>query len=138
PSISFANEPTPSPSPTPKPRMSKAQTLKKLSANETKLWDAWKNKDAKPFQMWLAADSVMVGEQGVAAKGDITKMMASMPCEIKSYSLSDWKIAMIDSNAAMMTSNGTVDETFACQAVSAVCVSEVFVKCGARLIALCR
>ena len=76
-SMSFAQEPTPTPSPKPKPRMSKAQTLKKLSANETKLWDAWKNKDAKPFQMWLAADGIMVGEQGVGTKGDVTKMMAS-------------------------------------------------------------
>ena len=70
-SFCFAQpQPTASPSPAakPKPRMSKAQLLKKLSANETALWNAWKNKDAKPFQMWLAADSVMVGEQGVGMK----------------------------------------------------------------------
>ena len=134
-SISFAQEPTPSPSPKPKPRMSKAQTLKKLSANETKLWDAWKNKDAKPFQMWLAADSIMVGEQGVGTKGDVTKMMASMPCEIKSYSLSDWKLAMIDSNAAMITYKGTIDGTCAGQAVPAVWASSVWVNRGGKWIA---
>src|SRR5207253_856713 len=91
-SISFAQTPTPSPaaSPKPRPKMSKAQILKKLSANETKLWDAWKNKDAKPFQMWLSADSVMISEGGIEGKGDVTKEMAAMPCEVKSYSLSDW------------------------------------------------
>src|SRR6266498_5667002 len=84
-SFCFAQpEPQASPTPKPKPAMTKAQMLKKLSASETKLWEAWKNKDAKPFQAWLASDSVLVGEQGVAAKGDITKMMASMPCDIKS------------------------------------------------------
>ena len=45
--------------------MTKAQTLKKLSASETKLWEAWKNKDAKPFKASLSADSVMVGDSGV-------------------------------------------------------------------------
>src|SRR4051812_35550052 len=73
---------SPSPSPKPKPRMSKAQMLKKLSANETKLWDGWKNKDAKPFQMWLAPNGVMVGDQGVGTKADVVKMIAAMPCEL--------------------------------------------------------
>ncbi len=76
---------SPSASPKPKPKMTKAQILKKLSANETALWNAWKSKDAKPFQMWLSADSVMVGETGVAGKGDVTKMMESMPCDVKSF-----------------------------------------------------
>jgi hypothetical protein len=54
-SVCFAQpQATPSPSPAatakPKPRMSKAALLKKLSANETALWNAWKNKDAKPFK----------------------------------------------------------------------------------------
>src|SRR6185437_5713398 len=90
---------SPSPSPKPKPRMNKAAVLKKLSANETALWNAWKNKDAKPFQMWLSADSMNVGDQGVGTKKDITEMMASMPCEVKSFTLSDWKLTMVDSDA---------------------------------------
>src|SRR5947207_16001146 len=68
--VSFAQpQATASPSPAttakPKPRMNKAQILKKLSANETALWNAWKNKDAKPFQMWLSADSVRSEERRV-------------------------------------------------------------------------
>src|SRR5256885_5469379 len=92
--------PSPATTAKPKPRMSKAAMLKKLSANETALWNAWKNKDAKPFQMWLSADGVMIGEQGVGTKGDVVKMMASMPCEVKSFTLSDWKLSMVDANAA--------------------------------------
>ena len=68
----FAQDATPSPSPKPKPRMSKAALTKKLSANETALWTAWKNKDAKPFQMWLSADGVMIGDQGVGTGFDST------------------------------------------------------------------
>src|SRR2546430_6273469 len=111
--------PSPSPSPKPKPKLTQAQILKKLSANETALWNAWKNKDAKPFQMWLSADSVNVGDQGVGVKKDITEMIASMPCEVKSFTLSDWKLTMVDSDAALISYNGTQDGTCAGTALPA-------------------
>ena len=122
--VSFAQpQATASPSPAtaakPKPRMSKTQILKKLSANETALWNAWKNKDAKPFQMWLSADSVNVGDQGVGGKADVTKDIASMPCEIKSFTLSDWKLTMVDSDAALISYKGTQDGTCAGTALPA-------------------
>jgi hypothetical protein len=120
--------PSPSASPKPKPRMSKAALLKKLSANETALWNAWKNKDPKPFQMWLSADSVMVGEQGVASKGDITKMMASMPCEVKSFTLSDWKLTMVDADAALITYKGVADGTCGGQPIPATWASSLWVQ----------
>ena len=119
---------SPSPSPKPKPRMNKAAVLKKLSANETALWNAWKNKDAKPFQMWLSADSMNVGDQGVGTKKDITEMMASMPCEVKSFTLSDWKLTMVDSDAALISYKGTQDGTCAGTALpSAVWASSLWV-----------
>src|SRR5882762_2935696 len=63
-----ATKPAPSPSPKPKPAMSKAQIQRNLVATEKKLWEAWKNKDGKPFKATLAADSIMVSESGVADK----------------------------------------------------------------------
>lgn len=119
---------SPSPSPKPKPRMTKAQILKKLSANENALWNAWKDKDTKPFQMWLSADSVNVGDQGVSGKADVTKDLASMPCEIKSFTLSDWKLTMMNSDAALITYKGTQDGTCAGTALpSAVWASSLWV-----------
>jgi len=118
---------SPSPAAKPKPRMSKAQLLKKLSANETALWNAWKNKDAKPFQMWLAADSVMVGEQGVGMKSDIVKMMASMPCDVKSFTLSDWKLTMVDANAALLTYKGAAEGTCGGQPIPITWASSLWV-----------
>ena len=127
-SFCFAQpEPQASPSPKPKPAMTKAQMLKKLSASETKLWEAWKNKDAKPFNMWLAADSVMVGEQGVAGKKDIAGAMASMPCDIKSFTLSDWKLTMVDAGAAFLTYKGIADGTCGGQAIPTVWASSLWV-----------
>ena len=129
-SLSFAQPtPQPSPSPTAKPKtaMNKAQMLKKLSASETRLWDAWKNKDAKPFQAWLASDSVMVGEMGVQGKGDVAKEMAAMPCEVKSFSLSDWKLTTINSGAVLLTYKGTAEGTCAGTPIPTVWASSVWV-----------
>ena len=118
---------SPSPAAKPKPRMSKAALLKKLSANETALWNAWKNKDAKPFQNWLSADSVMIGEEGVGAKADIVKMMASMPCEVKSFTLSDWKLSMVDADAALLTYKGVADGTCGGQPIPTTWASSLWV-----------
>ena len=118
---------SPSASPKPKPKMTKAQLLKKLSANENKLWEAWKNKDAKPFQMWLASDALMVSEEGVGTKGDITKMMASSPCDVKSFSLSDWKLAMVDANAALITYKASAEGTCGGQPIPNTWASSLWV-----------
>ena len=129
-SLSFAQptpQPSPSPSAKPKPAMTKAQMLKKLSASETKLWDAWKNKDAKPFNATLAADSVMVGEMGVMGKSDVAREMAAMPCEVKSFSLSDWKLTAINSGAVLLTYKGTAEGTCAGTPIPTVWASSVWV-----------
>lgn len=134
-SISFAQT-TPaaaaSPSPTPKPAMTKAQILKKLSASEKKLWEAWKNKDAKPFKANLSADSVMIGENGVAGKNDAIKEITSAACDVKSYQLSDWKLTMLNSSAALLTYKGTVDGTCGGTAIPATWASSVWVNRGGK------
>src|SRR5436305_11125666 len=119
--------PSPATTAKPKPRMNKAQILKKLSANETALWNAWKNKDAKPFQMWLSADGVMISDQGVGTKGDVVKMMPAMPCEVKSFTLTDWKLSMVDADAAVITYKGAADGTCAGQTIPTVWASSVWV-----------
>ena len=69
---------TPAASPKPKPAMSKAQIQKTLVATEKKLWEAWKNKDPKPFNATLAADSFMLGENGVSDKATAIKEITGM------------------------------------------------------------
>ena len=118
---------SPSPAATPKPKMSKAQLLKKLSANETALWNAWKNKDVKPFQMWLAADGVSVGEEGVGTKAELVKGLPSMPCEVKSFALSDWKLSMVNADAAVLTYKGAAEGTCGGQPIPTVWSSSLWV-----------
>jgi len=127
---------SPSPSPAPKPKLTKAQLLKKLSANETALWNAWKSKDSKPFQNWLAPDAVMVGEEGIGAKADVVKMMAASPCEVKSFTLSDWKLTMANADAAVLTYKGVADGTCGGQPIPATWVSSLWVNRKGKWLAL--
>jgi len=128
-------EPAASPSPSPKPRMSKAQLQKKLQANETALWNAWKNKDSKPFQTWLAPNAVLVGGEGVGAKADVVKELAAMPCEVKSFTLSDWKLTMVDLDAAFLTYKGVADGTCAGKPIPPVWASSLWVNRRGRWVA---
>ena len=89
-SVSLGQTPAPSPSPKPKPAMSKAQIQKSLISSEKKLWEAWKNKDTRPFKSALSADFVMIEESGVSGKDAVMKEITSMPCAVQSYELSDW------------------------------------------------
>ena len=133
-SVSLAQTaaPSPSPSPKPKPAMSKAQIQKSLIATEKKLWEAFKNKDAKPFKATLAADSVMVGEEGVADKATAIKGITSQDCDVKSYTLSDFKVAMASPTVAMLSYKSTVEGTCKGAAIPAVWASSVYVNRGGK------
>jgi hypothetical protein len=67
-SIAYAQNATPSPSPVPKPGMSKAQSQRAIIATEKKLWEAWKNKDIKPFKANLSADAVMIADAALPTR----------------------------------------------------------------------
>lgn len=127
--------PSPAPSPKPKPAMSKAQIQKSLIATEKKLWEAWKNKDDKPFKATLAADSVMVGESGVADKAGAIQGITSIDCTIKSYSLSDFKMALATPTVALLSYKGTVDGTCGGAPVPTVWASSVYVNRGGKWLA---
>jgi hypothetical protein len=137
-SVCFAQpaaQATPSPSPKPKPAMSKAQLLKKLSAAEKKLWDAWKNKDTKPFKSALSPDFVMIEESGVSGKDAVMKDIPSMPCDVKSVELSDWKLTMLNSNTALLTYKGKADGTCGNMAIPPVWASSLWVNRGGKWLA---
>ncbi len=138
-SVCFAQpaaQATASPSPKPKPAMSKAQMLKTLSTAEKKLWDAFKNKDPKPFKSGLTADAFALSEHGIEKKEDTLKMIPTAPCEIKSYELSDWKLTIINSSTALVTYKGKTDGTCAGQAIPTVWCSTLYVNRGGKWLAI--
>ena len=106
----FAQEPTPSPSPKPKkPRVTKEMLQQELADKETALWNAFKNKDMKPFEMHLGADAVSVDGSGVMNKTSLPDGMKM--CDIKSFSLSDWNLTKLSTTTALLVYKGTQEGT---------------------------
>ena len=135
-SLANAQQPTASPSPAPKPAMSRAQSQKMIIATEQKLWNAWKNKDIKPFRANLTTDSVLVSENGIATKASILEQMGGSNCDVKSFELNDIKVAFVAGNAAIITYKATEDGTCAGQALpAAVWASSTYVMRGGRWMA---
>ena len=126
---------SPTPAPKPKLRMTHSQMLRVLSAKETALWEAWKNKQSRPFLLNLASDGVMIGDQGVGTKKEVVEMMAANPCDIKSFTLSDWKLSIVDPDAAVLTYKGAADGTCAGQPIPTVWASSLWVNRRGRWLA---
>jgi hypothetical protein len=134
-SVCVAQEAAPAPAPAakPKPAMSKAQVQGKIIAMEKKLWEAWKNKDMKPFRTNVWSGGVMIGEGGVQNKEAMLKDLSSMSCDVRSYSLSDLKLTWLDSDVAVLTYKAAQDATCGGTTVPAVVwASSVFVRRGGR------
>jgi len=138
-SLVHAQQPTASPSPAASTAsaMSKAQSQKMIIATERKLWEAWKNKDVKPFRANLSADSLQVSDSGVADRAMILKTMEGSDCDVRSFSLSDFKAIFPASNVAILTYKGTQDATCGGQTVPpAVWASSTYVLRGGRWLAV--
>jgi hypothetical protein len=134
-SVCLAQEPTPAPSPAAKakPVMNKTAVQNKIIAMEKKLWEAWKNRDVKPFKSILWSGGVMIGDHGVENKEATIKFIAGDACAVKSYSLSDFKVTWLDSDAALLTYKGTQDATcMGTAAPPAVWASSVYVQRGGK------
>jgi thymidine kinase len=72
-----------------------------LIALEKQAWEEWKNKNRGFVQNFLADDAFFVYADGIVDKSQIVKSIGS--CEIKSYSLDNFKFQMLDKNAALLT-----------------------------------
>lgn len=119
----------------PKPAMSKKEITRKLIATEKSLWEAFKNKKADVFNRTLTADGFQIDAMGVTAKADIAAAMGG--CDIKDYSLSDFKLTTIGAGAALLTYKGAQHGTCGGQAVpETVYASTVWVSRGGKWQAL--
>jgi hypothetical protein len=121
--------PSPSASPAPKPAMTRAMSQKLIIGTEKKLWESWKTGNFKFFRSTLSADSIMVGESGVADKTASLKNLEDEKCEVKSYELSDIKVTFLNNDAALITYKAAQDGTCGGQAIPpAVWATSAYVK----------
>lgn len=102
-----------------------------IIALEKKGWEAWKNKDADFFRKFLTDDALSVNSGGVSDKAQILKSYGE--CDVKSYSLSEFKFRMLDKNSALLTFTGTQDAVCGGEkAPSSVYATSVYVKRGGK------
>jgi len=113
-------------------KMSKDNTVEaRVIAIEKASWEAWKNKDNKWFQANLTEDALHVDSGGVTNKAQSIKSLAD--CEVKSFSLDNFKFLMLDKNSALITFTGMQDAVCNGKTIPAtVRASSVYVKRGGK------
>lgn len=80
-----------------------------ITKMEKQSWEEWKNKNNSFVQNFLTNEAFFVYGDGVVDKQQIVKNVGN--CEIKSYSLDNFKFQMLDKNAALLTYTAAQDVT---------------------------
>lgn len=99
---------------------------------EKGFWNAWKNKNSKPFEQYMAPNSLIIDNTGITDKENAVKSIAG--CEVRGFTLSDFKLTKIDNDNALLTYKATnIDAVCAAQKAPAnVYASTVFSKSGGK------
>ncbi|MDT7781196.1 MAG: hypothetical protein QOC99_3708 [Acidobacteriota bacterium] len=120
------------------PKAAVAQSdAQKTAANiiigtEQQAWEAMKNKDARFFDANLSADSSMIGYLGVLGKSAAVNLIARMPCETSSHTLTDFKVTFFTSDTALVSYRAATDGNCFGKPIPTVWASAVYVKRGER------
>ncbi len=109
-----------------------APTADSLMALETKAFDAWKAKDGKFFEGFLADSFVGFDDKGKrSTRTDTVKMITEDKCEVKSYAISEPRITSASPDVAVLTVKATVDGTCEGKKLpSPVTAATVYVRSG--------
>jgi Domain of unknown function (DUF4440) len=95
-------------------------------------WEAWKNKNAAWSQTNLTEDFLMVNSKGVTNKAQVIKSTLT-DCNVKSFSLDNFKFVMLDENAALLTYTAMQDAVCSGETIPAqVRASVNYVKRGGK------
>ncbi len=104
----------------------------RLIALEKQSWEEWKNKNGGFFQTLLTDEAVNVGVGGLSNKSQIVKSTSS-DCEVKSFSVDNFKVVMLDKNVALLTYAAIQDGICGGRTIPAkVFASSVYVKRGGK------
>ncbi len=82
-----------------------------LMTLEKSAYEAWKTKDAKFWDTFLADNFVGYGQGGKLDKASATKEYTGAECDVESYALSDETMTPLGSDAAFITYKTTVEGT---------------------------
>lgn len=110
-----------------------AQTAleKTLMAREKSAWDAFGKGDGKFFDKFLTADAMLVSDWGIQTKAQSVKDINTKPCELKSYSFSNFKAISVNATTAVVVYEAEQDATCMGEpAPKKIYASSVYVKVG--------
>jgi hypothetical protein len=110
----------------------KMATNSKLEAQIIELekagWAAWKNKDSSWTRDNVTEEFLLVNSEGVSNKTQVIKSTAT-DCEVKSYSLDNFKFVTLDKDSVLMTYTALQDGVCSGKTIPAnVRASVVYVK----------
>ena len=103
---------------------------------EKRAWEAVKNRDTKAFSDLFAADGMMADSSGLSTRADFFKTLPDLT--ITEYTLSDYKVMMIDKDSALITYKADVKGSFKGQAFppNPTYVSSIWTKRGGKWMAV--
>ena len=103
-----ASPPKVNPPPPPPSATGSDATTQALVAAETKIWEAWKNKDAAAMESALGKDFTFVSSMGRWDRAQVMKnWVTDSKCEVKSYSILDPKATPMANNITLLTFQGS-------------------------------
>jgi ketosteroid isomerase-like protein len=109
-----------------------APSKEALASLEKQAFEAWKNKDGKFFDGFLASNFMMMDDNGQHFdKAAAVKAIGENPCEVKSYSMSDEQVTPVSADVAVITMKITADGTCGGKPMpNPVTSSSVYIKQG--------
>ena len=108
-------------------KIDKPKAEAELIANENKVWDALKNKDASVFQALLADDARHVSPNGLIGKSQAIQNMDT--CTMNSYSVGGFQVLWAGEETAIVNYSAKVDAVCGSDAVtSPLSVTTVWVR----------
>ncbi|MBD0373274.1 MAG: nuclear transport factor 2 family protein [Pyrinomonadaceae bacterium] len=116
-----------------KAKESLEETIMKM---EKQAWEAVKARDAKAFSDLFAADGYMADNAGFATRASFLQTLPDLV--ITQYTLTDFKVMMIDKDAAIITYKANVKGSFKGQAFppNPAYVSSIWAKRGGKWMAV--
>src|ERR1051326_5061183 len=93
----------------PQTTMSKSSKLEtQIIALEKAGWEAWKNKDSSWTRDNVTEEFLLVNSESVSDKAQVIKSTGT-DCEVKSFSLDNFKFVNLDKDSVLMTYTATQD-----------------------------
>ena len=90
-------------------KTSKEENIKEqIIALDKSGWEAWKNNTAEWFQNNTTEEFLSINAEGVSNKAQVVKSIAA-DCDVKSFSLDNFKFVMLNENTVLLTYIATQD-----------------------------